>query len=542
MKNILVTCAFPYSNGPIHLGHILEHIQADIWVKYQRLLNNNVYFICSDDSHGTAVLLKSKELNINIKDMIFNNLSYHRKQFLNFNIIHDFYYTTHNKYNYSLLIDFINKCNDKKILYTKNILQFYDIKEKIFLPDRYIIGICPICKNKNQYGDNCNLCGSFYNSINLINPKSVISNSKPILRYSNNLFLSFKKFKYIINNWIKDIFLKKDILNQIINYLDIENLNWNISRDNPYFGFKIPSNIISKKYFYVWLDALLGYISTFYKFCLKNNNKSLFYDFWNKNSNYELYHFIGKDILYFHSILWPCLLDILNFRKPNNLIVHGHILINNIKMSKSYNNFINIDNWLKFFDSDSLRYYFASLLSNNINDINLSLNDFINKINSDLVNKFVNIASRNSTFLEIKFNNILSNKLWDYNFYNFFVNKSELISNLYLKFNYSKLILEINILLDIINKYINDSKPWILFKNNSFDKLHMFCTTIINIFRVISIYLYPIIPNIINKVKLYLNEEFNWNSLNYPLLNHKLSKYVNLYSRLNYINIINLIK
>ncbi len=542
MKNILVTCAFPYSNGPIHLGHILEHIQADIWVKYQRLLGNNVYFICSDDSHGTAVLLKSRELNINVKDMIYKNLFFHKNQFINFNIIHDFYHTTNSKYNKLFLNYLINKCKKNNLLYIKNILQYYDNKKKIFLPDRYLIGICPNCKNNNQYGDNCNKCGSFYNSIDLIKPRSVISNSIPILRYSKNLFLNISKFKFSILNWLKSKNFNKNILNQLINYLNINNLfDWNISRDKPYFGFEIPKNIIKKKYFYVWLDALLGYISLFYKFCLKKNNNILFYDFWNLNSNYEIYHFIGKDILYFHGILWPCILEILNYRKPTNIIVHGHILINNIKMSKSYKNFITVDKWLNFFDSDSLRYYFASLLSNNICDINFSLNSFINKINSDIVNKFVNIASRNSTFLEKKFNNILSNKLLDDNFYYFFINKSVKINNLYLNFNYSKILLEINILLDIVNKYINDNKPWYFF-NNNLNKLHMFCTMIINIFRIISIYLYPIIPNIIKKVEIYLNDKLNWNSLNYILINHKLSKYNILYSRINYIDIFNLNK
>ncbi len=541
-KNILVTCAFPYSNGPIHLGHILEHIQADIWVKYQRLLGNNVYFMSSDDSHGTAVLLKSKELNINIKNMIYENFISHKNQFFKFNIIHDIYYNTNSKYNKLFLINLIKKCNKNNLLYIKNILQYYDIKKKIFLPDRYLIGICPKCKSNNQYGDNCNICGGFYNSLNLLKPKSIISNSIPILRNSKNLFLNITRFKNNILDWLKNIKLNECILNQLINFLSTDNLfDWNISRDKPYFGFRIPSNIINEKYFYVWFDALLGYISLFYKFCIKNNNKILFYNFWNLNSNYEIYNFIGKDVLYFHGILWPCILEIFNYRKPTNIIVHGHILVNNIKMSKSYGNFITICKWLNYFDSDSLRYYFASLLSSNVCDINFCFRNFINKINSDLVNKFVNIASRNSTFLENKFNNILSNKLWDYKFYYLFLNKKNKINDLYLNFNYSKILLEINILFDIVNKYINDNKPWYFF-NNNFNKLHMFCTTIINIFRVISIYLYPIIPNIIKKVEIYLNEVLSWDSLNNILLNHKLSKYNVLYSKIFYNNVFDLNK
>ncbi len=538
MKKILVTCALPYSNGSIHLGHILEHIQADIWVRYQRLIGNKVYFICADDSHGTAVLLKSIELNINPKIMIKNILTDHKNQFINFDIFHDYYYTTHSKYNYMFLKYLIKKCNFKNVLFNKDILQFYDIKKKIFLPDRYIIGTCPKCYKKKQYSDNCIYCGSSYNSFDLINPISTISNVKPILRKSNHLFLNLNIFKNELKKWISNTNLQKEVFNQLNNWLSIKLNNWNISRDYPYFGFKIPNKYIKNKYFYVWFDALLGYISTFYKYCNKYENNLLFKNFWKKNSNYELYHFIGKDILYFHGILWPYILNILNFRKPTNLIVHGHLTIDNYKMSKSYKNFITVDKWLKYFDTSSLRYYFASLLSNNINDINICIKNFVNKINSDIVNKFINIASRIYKFLEINFNNILSSKLWDEDFYIYFIEKSKIISKLYLEFNYSKILVEINILLDIVNKYITENKPWLLLNNiKNKKKLHMLCTTILNIFKVISTYLYPIIPNIIRNVEIFLNSKFNWNNLNKPLLNHKIMKYNNLYYRINYVDI-----
>ncbi len=531
-KKILVTCALPYSNGDIHLGHILEHIYADIWVRYQRLIGNEVYFICADDSHGTAILLKSIEININPYIMIENILYDHKNDFLKFNIFHDFYYKTHSKYNYFFLKYLIKKCYKKNIIFNKNILQFYDYNKNIFLPDRYVMGVCPKCFSKNQYGDNCIICGSIYNSLNLINPISLISNKKPILKYSNHLFLDLNFLKGKIFNWINNINLQKNVFNQLFIWLNKDLINWNISRDSPYFGFKIPSKFIKDKYFYVWFDALLGYISTFYKFCKVKNN-CLFNKFWFSDSNYELYHFIGKDILYFHGILWPAILDILNFRKPTNLIVHGHVLINNYKMSKSYKNFISVKKWLKYYDSDSLRYYFASLLSNNINDINLSLKEFVNKINSDIVNKFINISSRISRLLEIKFNNILSKKLWNEDFYNFFVKRFKIISNYYSNFNYYKVIIEINFLIDLVNKCITDNKPWIWL--NSFKKinyLHMFCTTILNIFKIISIYLIPIIPNIINNIEIFLNTKLNWKNFSKPLLNHKILKYENIYNRI----------
>ncbi len=538
-KNILVTCAFPYSNGDIHLGHILENIYADIWVRYQRLIGNKVYFICSDDSHGTAILLKSIEMQVNPNIMIKNILLNHKEDFIKFNILHDYYYKTHNKYNLNFLKFFIKKSYTKNVILNKNILQFYDNKKKIFLPDRYIMGTCPNCFSNNQYGDNCIICGSIYNSLDLINPISLISKNKPILKNSNHLFLNLNILKNKIFNWIDSINLQKNVFNQLYYWLNKSLINWNISRDSPYFGFKISNRFIKNKYYYVWLDALLGYISTFYKFCKINNNNYLFNEFWNINdNNYELYHFIGKDILYFHGILWPVILDILDYRKPTNLIVHGHLLIDNYKMSKSYKNFISIKNWLKFYDSDSLRYYFSSLLSNNFNDINLSLSDFVNKINSDIVNKFVNISSRISKLLEINFNNILSKKLWNDNFYYFFVKEFYIINKYYSDFNYYKVIIKINFYLDLVNKCITDNKPWDLnYSLKNINNLHMFCTTILNIFKLISTYLIPIIPNIISKIEIFLNTKLNWKNFDKPLLNHEISKYNNIYNRIVLYNL-----
>ncbi len=534
-KKILVTCAFPYSNGDIHLGHILENIYADIWVRYQRLLGNKVYFICSDDSHGTAILLKSMEMKISPNLMIKNIFLNHKRDFSNFNIKYNFYYKTHNKYNLKFLKYFTKKCYIKNLIFNKDILQFYDKKKNIFLPDRYIIGKCPNCFSKNQYGDNCIVCGNIYSSLDLIDPISIVSYNKPILKYSNHLFLNLNILKNNIINWINSINLQKNVFNQLFYWLKNNLIDWNISRDSPYYGFKIPSMFIKNKYYYVWVDALLGYISTFYKFCKVNNNNILFNKFWsfNHNNNYEIYHFIGKDVLYFHGILWPAILDILNYRKPTNLIVHGHLLINNCKMSKSYKNFISIKKWLEFYDSDSLRYYFASLLSNNLNDINLSLLDFVNKINSDIVNKFINISSRISKLLEINFNNILAKKLWNEDLYNYFVKKFYVISDYYSNFNYYKIIIEINFLLDLVNKYITDNKPWDLFYSlKNINNLHMFCTTILNIFRLISIYLIPIIPNIISKIEIFLNTKLSWDNFDKPLLNHKILKYNNIYNRI----------
>ncbi len=534
MKNILITCALPYSNGPIHLGHILEHIQADIWVKYQRFfLGNNVYFICADDSHGTAVVLKSIKLNIDPLLMIKNNLLEHKKIFKKFNILHDIYFTTHSKENYFFSSLLLNKIKSKNLLIKKNIMQFYDPYKKIFLPDRYIKGICPICKEKNQYGDYCEICNNIYYSYELINPISLLSNKKPVLKKSEHLFLKISSFKKKIEKWISSCSLQNEVKNQLLFLLKNKLINWNISRDKPYFGFKIPNEFIKKKYFYVWLDALICYISTFKYFC-KNNNFSFFDNFWKSNGNYYLYHFIGKDILYFHGLLWPIILDILDFKKPTGLIVHGHILVNGKKMSKSLNNFISVKKWLNILDSDSLRYYFSTKLSFKINDINLCLNDFVKTINSEIVNKFVNIPSRICIFIENYFNNVLSNEMFDMNFYYYFVNKFNLISNFFLNFNYKNVLYEINDMVDLLNKFINDTKPWLLVNSNkSLKKLHAISTTIINVFRVISIYLFPIIPNLFYKIKKFLRIKLDIKNFHIPILNHKISKYEKLFLRID---------
>ncbi len=533
MKNILVTCALPYSNGSIHLGHILEHIQADIWVRYQKFLGNNVYFICADDSHGTAIMLKANKLKINPLLMIKNNFLEHRIIFQKFNILHDIYFTTHSKENYYFSLLLLNKIKLKKLLIKKKVIQFYDIDKNFFLPDRYIKGICPFCKAKNQYGDHCEICNNIYDSYNLINPISVLSNKKPILKRTKHLFLNTNLFKNILEKWISSCYLHDEIKNQLLCFLKNKLVDWNISRDNPYFGFKIPNKFIKNKYFYVWYDALLGYISTFKYFCNKNN-LFCFNDFWNLNNNYDLYHFIGKDILYFHGLLWPIMLDILEFKKPTGLIVHGHVLINGKKMSKSLNNFISVKKWLNILDSDSLRYYFATKLSLKSCDINLCWKDFVKTINSEIVNKFINIPSRICKFIENYFNNILSKKMFDINFYYYFVNKFDLINSFFLDFNYKKVLYEINNMIDLLNKFINDIKPWLLVNSKkNLKKLHKISTTIINIFKIISTYLSPIIPNLFCKIEKFLKIKLSIKNFYIPILDHKISKYKKMFLRID---------
>ncbi len=535
MKNILIYCAFPYANGSLHIGHIMEHVYADIWVKHQRLLGQNkIYFNCSDDTHGTAILLKSRKLNIKPQYMVKKYYQDHLRDFKLTNIIHDNYYTTHSNDNYLLLLKFLKILLKKRLTYTKNIYQFYDIKLNMFLSDRLIKGQCSKCKSFDQYSDICNHCGNTYEKDVLLNPISILSNSIPILKLTKQVFIKISIFKKCLIKWLSKCHLQKIIFKQLNIWLKTQLYDWNITRDIPYFGFHTPDFLIVNKFIYVWLDALLGYISTFKYFC-NSHNINLFNLFWKKESyDYKIYYIFGKDILYHHGILLPIILDILHYTKPHKLLVHGHLLINNSKISKSTNNVITIKKWLKYFDSDSLRYYLASKLSMSIKDINFNIYEFINKVNTGIVNKFVNIASRISKFFIVKFDNYLADQLYDFSFYNYIVNKSVIISNYFKSFNYKRVLYIINKLLDNINIYINKYKPWLLF-NNDFKRqqLHYFCTTIINVFRVISIYLFPIVPNLCKRIEIFLNIELTWHSLKYPLLNHKILSYQKLYTKLD---------
>ncbi|MCW5197619.1 methionine--tRNA ligase [Buchnera aphidicola] len=531
-KKILVTCALPYANGPIHIGHLLEHIQADIWVRFHRMNKKIVFFICADDSHGTAIMLKSKSMNICPKDLIKIVFKKHLKDLLNFNISYDNYSHTHSKENlyYSQKIFLILK--KRGFIKKKKIYQLYDSLEKIFLPDRLVKGICPKCFNIDQYGDHCESCGSVYNAKDLISPKSQISGSIPILKNSTHFFLNLPNFEKKLKLWISSGILNKNVENKTKEWFKKGLKLWDISRDSPYFGFNIPG--YKDKYFYVWLDAPICYISTFKNLCLKNK-KINFQEFWKSSKNTDLYHFIGKDIIYFHSIFWPSILEGINFRKPTKIFVHGHVTLNKKKMSKSKNKLIKASTWLKFFDSDSLRYYFASKLSASMKDIEFDLKEFVHKINSDIVNKIVNLASRCSSFINNYFNSMLSDKLLDLNLYNVFLKKNKKIFKLFKSRKYSSIIYIIVKYAEKSNYYINDAKPWNLFKNNKYNiQIQLICTMGINLFRFLITWLKPIMPDLSNRVEQFLNIKLSWKNLNFPLLNHKISKFNHLYNRLNH--------
>ncbi|QNS01849.1 MAG: methionine--tRNA ligase [Buchnera aphidicola (Pentalonia nigronervosa)] len=535
-RKILVTCALPYANGSIHIGHMFEHIQADIWVRYQRMRGHEVWFVSADDAHGTAIMLKSKKLGISPNKLIREMQIEHREDFLNFNISYDNYHSTHSKENLFLLRKFFSCFKKKKLLEKKTIVQFYDDVKKMFLPDRFISGTCPMCQSNKQYGDNCEICGATYEPTDLIDPVSIISKTTPILKNTEHLFFNLPIFKHMLINWVNSSTLQSAIIKKTEEWLISGLKHWCISRDEPYFGFKIPN--FPNKYFYVWLDAPIGYISAFKNLCAKSK-KLKFDDLWNEKSDYELYHFIGKDIIYFHTLFWPAMLESMSFRKPNGVFVHGYLTINGLKLSKSRGYLITARDWMKHFDSDSLRYYFSSKISNNIDDIDIKLEDFIQKINSDIVNKLINLALRSASFIHKYFNGYLSDNLNNIELYQNFSNSKEKIESYFENREYSFIIRESMKLLDIANQYINQKKPWLLVKkqNRKITDVHMIVTTGINLFRVIMIFLKPILPNLSIKVEDFLNIRLNWDDISVPLLSHKIKKFSILYRRINLENV-----
>lgn len=540
LRKILVTCALPYANGSIHIGHMLEHIQADIWVRYHRMRGREVWFVSADDAHGTAIMLKSEHLGISSNELIKNVRKEHQIDFLNFNISHDNYYSTHSLENLYLLRKIFRCLNEKGLIKEKKISQFYDDVKKIFLPDRFIKGICPICKSKNQYGDNCEICSATYEPIDLIDPISVISGKQPILKSTKHLYFDLPFFSEMLKKWIHSGVLEHSVIKKTEEWFKKGLKLWGISRDAPYFGFKIPT--YSNKYFYVWLDAPIGYMSAFKNLCLKNT-KLNFNAFWDQKSDYELYHFIGKDIIYFHTLFWPAILEATSFRKPTAIFVHGYLTMNGLKLSKSRGALIKASDWIKCFDSDSLRYYYASKLSNKVHDIEMNLKDFVYKINSDIVNKLVNLASRNASFINKYFNGYLSSQLSDIKLYEDFVNISSNIENFLEKREFSFVIKESMRLLDIANQYINEKKPWkIKITEKNIVELQKICTMGINLFRIVMIFLKPIVPDLAIKTESFLISKLTWNGIKNPLLSHKINKFIPLYKRIDVKKIFELIE
>ncbi|UAJ65539.1 methionine--tRNA ligase [Candidatus Schneideria nysicola] len=528
-KKILVTCALPYANGSIHIGHMLEHILADIWVRYKKMRHHKVYFICADDAHGTPIMLKAKKLDIDPEHMVKTIYEEHQRDLKKFHISYDYYYSTHSQENRELLYNIYSSLKEKNLILSRTISQLYDQKQNLFLPDRFVKGICPCCKAGNQYGDNCEHCGTIYTSMDLIDPISIISGITPVIRQSKHLFFNLPIFSKILYNWIQSGVLQKKIVNKIQEWFNIGLKPWNISRDAPYFGFEIPD--LPNKYFYVWLDAPIGYMSTCKKLCEKYQDIS-FEAFWNIDSSIDLYQFIGKDIIYFHSLFWPAILESCQYRKPTKIFVHGYVTMNGSKLSKSRGNFIKASTYLSHLDPDYLRYYYATKISSQINDIDINLQHFLQRINADLINKVVNLASRNARFINQYFNNYLSKKISEPDLYNHFVNAALYIEQAFNECELSDVIREIMKLVDIANHYIQEKAPWnILKQGENLKQIHDICSMGINFFRIIMTYLKPIVPSLSKRSESFLQISLNWDEISNPLINHRIGTFNNLLNR-----------
>jgi methionyl-tRNA synthetase len=534
-KKILVTTALDYANGDLHLGHILEKIQADIWVRWQKFLGNTCIFIGGDDAHGTPIMLKAKQLGITAEQLIKDYYVKHEADLKAFNISFDNFYTTHSKENEHYVNDIYNKLLKNNDIEIKEIEQFYDPKENIFLPDRYVKGQCPKCGALDQYGDSCEACGAHYDTCLLKNPISVLSNLAPVIKKSKHYFFKLSNYWEFLKNWITADRVNPAILHKLNEWLATKDSlrSWDISRDAPYFGFLIPNTI--DQYFYVWLDAPIGYLSIFSNFCDKNNNIK-FSDFCSKEQekNSELYHFIGKDIVYFHTLFWPAMLEGASYRTPTKVCVHGFLTINGEKMSKSRGTFITAKQYSSNLSTEYLRYYFAAKLSDGIDDLDLNFNDLVARVNSDLVGKFVNIASRCAKFINNNFNNKLADKLDNLDIYQQFIDKNNIIAKLFIELNYNKAIREIMLLADLANSYIDSQKPWILIKEpKNVALVHQICTTGINLFKILMLYLKPVLPETAKLSEEFLNIKLDYNKLNEPLLNHVISEFKPLIHRID---------
>lgn len=529
-NKLLVTCALPYANGSIHLGHILEHIQADIWVRYQRMRGKEVHFICADDAHGTPIMLKAQQLGITPEAMIEEMSKEHQQDFAGFNISYDNYHSTHSEENRQLSTKIYLALKKNGHIKSKTISQLYDKEKGMFLPDRFVKGTCPKCKAPDQYGDNCEVCGSTYSPTELINPRSVVSGSTPVMRETEHYFFDLPAFSNMLQEWIRSGALQEQVANKMQEWFDSGLQQWDITRDAPYFGFEIPD--APGKYFYVWLDAPIGYMGSFLNLCEKRGDLS-FDEFWNKESKTDLYHFIGKDIVYFHSLFWPAVLEGSEYRKPTNLFVHGYVTVNGAKMSKSRGTFITARAYLDHFDADCLRYYYAAKLSSRIDDIDLNLEDFVQRVNSDIVNKVVNLASRTAGFISKRFDGKLAASLDDAKLYQHFVDMQESIAQCFENREFGKAIREIMALADEANRYIDEKAPWVVAKQEGKEaELQAICTMGINLFRVLMTYLKPILPSLTERSEAFLQTELTWNALSQPLLNHEITKFKALFNRI----------
>ena len=529
-RRILVTSALPYANGSIHLGHLLEHIQTDIWVRYQRLTGNQCIYVCADDTHGTGTMLNADKLGISAEDYINGVRKEHIQDFLDFDISHDNFHSTHSEENEQLLYLIYERLKKAGQISQHDVDQLYDPEKGMFLADRFVSGNCPKCNAVDQPGDNCGACGATYSAMELGEPTSKLSGAAPEVRQSKHFFFKLSEHSDFLNKWTRSGTLQTAVTNKISEWLDQGLQDWDISRDAPYFGFEIPDE--PGKYFYVWLDAPIGYMASFQNYCA-NQTDIKFDDFWKPDSTCEVHHFIGKDIVNFHALFWPAVLTMAGYRTPTSIRVHGMATINGEKMSKSKGTFINARTYLNELSPTYLRYYFAAKLSGGVEDLDINLDDFLQRVNSDLVGKLVNIASRCAGFINKQFDGKLTRQV-QCDLLASFSNQQQQIADNYESGEFSKAMRSIMALADMANQFIAEEKPWILIKDPSTkDRAQQVCSDGLNLFRMLMIYLKPVLPDLAQKAEQFLNcGELQWSDLAHHLTDHRINTFEPLLKRI----------
>lgn len=530
MRKILVTSALPYANGPIHLGHLLEYIQTDIWVRFQKTRGEQCTYVCADDAHGTAIMLRAEKEGITSEQLIDRVNAEHQQDFAGFSVGFDNYYSTHSEENKAFAEGIYKTLEANGKISQRSITQAFDPEKQLFLADRFIKGTCPKCKTEDQYGDNCESCGATYSPMELINPVSAISGATPIEKDSEHFFFKLPEFQDFLAKWTRSGTLQDQIANKLAEWLDAGLQEWDISRDAPYFGFEIPEH--PNKYFYVWLDAPIGYMASFKNLCARREDLK-FDDYWNKDSETELYHFIGKDIINFHALFWPAMLHCAEYRTPTAVHAHGFVTVNGKKMSKSRGTFIKASTYLEHLDPEYLRYYFAAKLTSSVDDLDLNLDDFAQRVNSDLVGKVVNIASRCAGFITKKFDGKLAPQATE-SLLKPFVDAGPEIATFYEQREFGKAVRRIMELADIANQYIDEQAPWVVAKDPEQSALlHEICSNGLNMFRQLLTYLGPILPTMREKAEAFLNTELTWNARETLLQDHAINKFKPLMTRVD---------
>ena len=529
-RKILVTSALPYANAPLHLGHMLEQVQTDIWVRFQRSRGNHCQYVCADDAHGTAIMLSAEKQGVTPEAHIGNIKALHEADSAGFHISFDNYHSTHSPENKAWSETIFNRLEANDHIAVRSVVQAYDEVKGLFLADRFIKGTCPKCKTPDQYGDNCEVCGATYSPTEVIDPISALSGSTPVEKASDHLFFKLSAFQALLADWVSGEQLQTPIANKLREWIDAGLQDWDISRDAPYFGFEIPG--YPEKYFYVWLDAPIGYIASHQNLCARTGDD--FESFWQPGNDTELYHFIGKDIINFHGLFWPAMLASAGLRQPTAIFAHGFLTVDGTKMSKSRGTFIMASTYLDHLDAEYLRYYFAAKLSPNVDDMDLNLEDFIQRVNSDLVGKVVNIASRCSGFLRKRFDNEISTTCSEPAFINELISAGDSIAALYETRDFQRAMREIIALADRANQYIDEKKPWVLAKEEGRDQeVQDACSVGINCFRVLMTYLKPVLPVMGKKSEEFLGLTLNWTDLQGPLEGHKINTFSPLIQRID---------